>query len=99
MATTTIPRQPLAAVDMRESRLRSLIRGRLDDPAWARPLLLALLALTAIAYIIAHDIESMSRRVERKFVPDAQARPEINLAFPPGLAVSYEQIADGFERA
>src|SRR6201999_2929643 len=27
-------------------------RGRVDDPAWARPLLLALLALTAIAYVI-----------------------------------------------
>jgi 4-amino-4-deoxy-L-arabinose transferase-like glycosyltransferase len=52
MATTTIPRQPLAAVDMRHNRLRSLIRGRVEDPAWARPLLLGLLALTAIAYVI-----------------------------------------------
>src|SRR3984957_11259817 len=52
MATTTIPRQPVAGVDTRQSRLRSLVRGRVDEPSWARPLLIALLAFTAIAYII-----------------------------------------------
>src|SRR5579875_1503899 len=52
MATTTIPRQPPAAAFTRPSRLRSLVRGHADDPAWARPLLIALLALTAIAYLI-----------------------------------------------
>src|ERR1700749_4232375 len=52
MATTTIPRQPMAAAPTRPSRLRSLVRGHADDPAWARPLLIALLALTAIAYLI-----------------------------------------------
>ena len=52
MATTAIPRQPAAAASTRPSRFRSLVRGRADDPAWARPLLIALLALTAIAYLI-----------------------------------------------
>ncbi len=52
MATTTIPRPPTAAALTRASRLRSLVRGHADDPAWARPLLIALLALTAITYLI-----------------------------------------------
>ena len=52
MATTTIPRQPTAAASTKPSRLRSLVRGHADDPAWARPLLIALLALTAITYLI-----------------------------------------------
>jgi 4-amino-4-deoxy-L-arabinose transferase-like glycosyltransferase len=52
MATTTIPRQPVTAVDTRQSRLRSLVRGQVGDPAWARPLLITLLGVTAIAYII-----------------------------------------------
>src|SRR5579863_7905452 len=52
MATTTIPRQPPAAAFTRPGRLRSLVRGHADDPAWARPLLIALLALTAISYLI-----------------------------------------------
>src|SRR5579875_2367946 len=52
MATTTIPRQPPAAAFTRPGRLRSLVRGRTGDPAWARPLLIALLAITAIAYLI-----------------------------------------------
>ncbi len=52
MATTTIPRQPAAAALTRPSRLRSLVRGHADEPAWARPLLIALLALTAISYLI-----------------------------------------------
>ncbi len=52
MATTTIPRAPLAAAPTRPGRLRSLVRGHADDPAWARPLLIALLAGTLIAYLI-----------------------------------------------
>jgi 4-amino-4-deoxy-L-arabinose transferase-like glycosyltransferase len=53
MATTTIPRQPAAAAfDTRPGRLRSLVRGQVDDPAWARPLLIALLGFTLIAYLI-----------------------------------------------
>jgi 4-amino-4-deoxy-L-arabinose transferase-like glycosyltransferase len=53
MATTTIPRQPAAAVfDAKPGRLRSLVRGHVDDPAWARPLLIALLGFTLIAYLI-----------------------------------------------
>jgi 4-amino-4-deoxy-L-arabinose transferase-like glycosyltransferase len=34
------------------SRLRRLVRGRPDDPAWVRPTLLALLAGTALLYIV-----------------------------------------------
>ncbi len=52
MATTTIPRPPAAPALTRPSRLRTLVRGHADDPAWARPLLIALLALTAISYLI-----------------------------------------------
>jgi 4-amino-4-deoxy-L-arabinose transferase-like glycosyltransferase len=53
MATTTIPRQPAAAAfDTKPRRLRSLVRGHADDPAWARPALIALLAVTLIAYIV-----------------------------------------------
>src|SRR6202022_4083695 len=33
------------------ARLRSLARGRAQDPAWARPALLAVLALTALLYL------------------------------------------------
>jgi 4-amino-4-deoxy-L-arabinose transferase-like glycosyltransferase len=53
MSTTTIDRPTVASpADGGHSRLRSLLRGRAEDPAWARPLLLALLTLTAIAYLI-----------------------------------------------
>ena len=52
MATTTIPRPSLAAAANRPGRLRSLVRGHADDPAWARPLLIALLVGTLIAYLI-----------------------------------------------
>jgi 4-amino-4-deoxy-L-arabinose transferase-like glycosyltransferase len=53
MAATTIPRQPAAAAfDTRPGRLRSLVRGHVDDPAWARPLLIALLGFTLVAYLI-----------------------------------------------
>jgi 4-amino-4-deoxy-L-arabinose transferase-like glycosyltransferase len=52
MATTTLPRRPTAAAHTKPGRLRSLVRGHTDDPAWARPLLIALLAITAISYLI-----------------------------------------------
>jgi 4-amino-4-deoxy-L-arabinose transferase-like glycosyltransferase len=34
------------------SRARALLRGRVDDPAWARPALLALLAATGLLYLL-----------------------------------------------
>jgi 4-amino-4-deoxy-L-arabinose transferase-like glycosyltransferase len=34
------------------ARLRALLRGRADDPAWARPALVALLAATALLYLV-----------------------------------------------
>ena len=38
MATTTIPRPPAAAAfDTKPGRLRALVRGHAEDPAWARP--------------------------------------------------------------
>jgi 4-amino-4-deoxy-L-arabinose transferase-like glycosyltransferase len=53
MATTTIPRPPAAAAfDAKPGRLRSLVRGHAEDPAWARPALIALLAVTLIAYLV-----------------------------------------------
>jgi 4-amino-4-deoxy-L-arabinose transferase-like glycosyltransferase len=53
MSTTTLDRPALAGgADGGLSRLRSLYRGRPEDPAWARPALIALLAITAIAYLI-----------------------------------------------
>src|SRR5262249_49388209 len=36
----------------RPSRLRALLRGRADDPAWARPALIGLLAATAALYLV-----------------------------------------------
>ena len=33
-------------------RLRTLVRGREDDPAWVRPTLLGLLAGTALLYLV-----------------------------------------------
>ncbi|MEV6720786.1 glycosyltransferase family 39 protein [Streptomyces xanthochromogenes] len=44
------PREGVAASDPRTARNR-LWRGRPDDPAWARPALLALLAVTCAAYL------------------------------------------------
>src|ERR1700721_1578097 len=53
MTTTTIPRQPAAAAfDAKPGRLRSLVRGHVDDPAWARPALIALLTITLVAYLV-----------------------------------------------
>jgi 4-amino-4-deoxy-L-arabinose transferase-like glycosyltransferase len=49
-ATTTGPRQTDAAGDARPGRLPRLLRGPAADPRWARPALLALLALTAVLY-------------------------------------------------
>ena len=40
-----------AAEPPRSGRVRRLWRGRADDPRWARPALLALLAVTAIGYL------------------------------------------------
>jgi 4-amino-4-deoxy-L-arabinose transferase-like glycosyltransferase len=47
MTTTTLQRPPAAAL----GRLARLVRGRADDPAWARPALLGLLAATALLYL------------------------------------------------
>ena len=49
-AITTGPRQPATAGHSRPGRLPGLLRGRAADPRWARPALLALLALTALLY-------------------------------------------------
>ncbi len=51
MSTTTFPGRVLPAGDRTRGRIRSLVRGRIDDPAWARPALIALLAATAVAYL------------------------------------------------
>ena len=49
MSTTTARRpRPLPAAS---GRLRGLVRGNARDAAWARPALIALLAITAIAYL------------------------------------------------
>ncbi|MGH2874079.1 MAG: glycosyl transferase, partial [Solirubrobacteraceae bacterium] len=48
MSTTTLPRSRQAPSTV---RIRSLLRGDLADPLWARPALLALLAATALAYL------------------------------------------------
>ena len=49
-AITTGPRQPAGAGRSRSGRLPGLLRGPAADPRWARPALLALLALTALLY-------------------------------------------------
>jgi len=51
MSTTTFPGRVLPAGDTRSGRIRSLVRGRAEDPAWARPALIALLAATTVAYL------------------------------------------------
>jgi 4-amino-4-deoxy-L-arabinose transferase-like glycosyltransferase len=49
MSTTTVRRpRPLPAAS---DRLRGIVRGDARDAAWARPALIALLAITAIAYL------------------------------------------------
>jgi 4-amino-4-deoxy-L-arabinose transferase-like glycosyltransferase len=49
-AITTGPRQAAEAGHSRPGRLSRLLRGPAADPRWARPALLALLALTAVLY-------------------------------------------------
>ncbi|MBV9415300.1 MAG: glycosyltransferase family 39 protein [Solirubrobacterales bacterium] len=51
MSTTTLPRRVSPVQDLAGGRLRLLVRGRADDPAWARPALLGLLIATAVAYL------------------------------------------------
>jgi 4-amino-4-deoxy-L-arabinose transferase-like glycosyltransferase len=56
MSATTLPRRRARErPDQRRSaadRLRALVRGDLADPGWARPALLGLLSLTAVAYLL-----------------------------------------------
>ncbi len=47
MSATTIPRLR----DASGGRVRSLVRGRVEDPAWALPALIGLLVVTAVAYL------------------------------------------------
>ncbi|MBV8999387.1 MAG: glycosyltransferase family 39 protein [Solirubrobacterales bacterium] len=51
MSTTTFPRRVSPVQGRAGGRLRSLVRGRAEDPAWARPALLGLLIATAVAYL------------------------------------------------
>ncbi len=51
MSTTTLPRRAWPPEARTSRRLRSLVRGRAEDPAWARPALIGLLAATALAYL------------------------------------------------
>jgi 4-amino-4-deoxy-L-arabinose transferase-like glycosyltransferase len=51
MSTTTIPRRTWPAESSSPGRVRSLVRGRAEDPAWARVALVGLLAVTAVAYL------------------------------------------------
>ena len=51
-AISTQPGAAQAAGPARGSRLSRLLRGRPDDPAWARPALLGLLLATALLYLV-----------------------------------------------
>ena len=51
MSTTTFPGRVSPAGHSASGRIRSLVRGRAEDPSWARPALIALLASTAVAYL------------------------------------------------
>jgi len=53
MSTTTLPRPlpPTSAAGHVHGRMRSLVRGRAEDPSWARPALIALIICTAGAYL------------------------------------------------
>ena len=51
MSTTTFPRQVRPAGYPSNGRIRSLVRGRAEDPAWARAAFFGLLAATAVAYL------------------------------------------------
>jgi hypothetical protein len=61
--------------------------GKKDDRVFA----------SAIAYVIVNDTESMSAKVEQKFMPEPERLPEIDTSYVPLLGVSYSQIAAGFE--
>jgi 4-amino-4-deoxy-L-arabinose transferase-like glycosyltransferase len=51
-AISTPPGTAQAVGQARSGRAARLLRGRPDDPAWARPALLALLAATALLYLV-----------------------------------------------
>jgi 4-amino-4-deoxy-L-arabinose transferase-like glycosyltransferase len=51
MSTTTLPRSTRLGESRTGGRLRSLVRGRTEDPAWARVAFVGLLAATAVAYL------------------------------------------------
>jgi 4-amino-4-deoxy-L-arabinose transferase-like glycosyltransferase len=51
-AISTQPGAAQAAGQARGGRLARLLRGRPDDPVWARPALLALLLATALLYLV-----------------------------------------------
>lgn len=51
---------------------------------------------SAIAYIIFNDTESMSRRVEHKFVGEIE-EVKVDYSWPDSIGVPYFTIADGFE--
>ena len=53
---------------------------------------------SAIAYIIFNDTESMSKRVEHKFVGET-VDVKVNYDWPEGMVVPYTQVFDGFEAA
>ncbi len=51
MSSITLDR-PAGPSSLGYGRVRALVRGRDEDPSWARPLLIALLAATTVAYVI-----------------------------------------------
>ena len=61
MTSTTLER-PLGAARIPD-RLARLLRGRTDDPAWARPSLLGLLAATALLYLWAPERLGLGQRL------------------------------------
>jgi 4-amino-4-deoxy-L-arabinose transferase-like glycosyltransferase len=52
MSTTTIPAPIPSGHEDRTDRLRSLVRGRVDDAPWVRLALVALLVGTAVFYLV-----------------------------------------------
>ncbi len=53
---------------------------------------------SAIAFIIFNDTESMSKRVESKFVGET-VELKVDYSFPEGFGVPYSVVAEGFEGA
>jgi len=51
MSSTTLPRPARPAVFRSGGTVRSLVRGRAEDPAWARTAFIGLLVATAVAYL------------------------------------------------